>query len=128
MADGLRPPSLFSSQDAAKEWPQRRDHFRFYLKATNKHEEPEVTQVTVLLTAMGREVLSIYKKFTWKNKEDKDKLNLVLDTFTTHFKPKTNEIYKRFLFLQRKQRTGESFGTFYTDLLRMVDTCMPTMK
>ena len=34
-----------------------------------------------------------------------------------------NEIYERFIFLQRKQKPGETFETFYTDLLRLVETC-----
>ena len=123
MADGLRPPSLFSPQDAAKEWPQWRDHFEFYLKATKKDKESGPTQVAILLTAMGREAVSLYKTFTWADNGDKDKLEAVLAAFTTHFKPKTNEIYERFIFLQRKQRSGEPFDTFYTDLLRMVETC-----
>ena len=120
MADGLRPPSLFSPQDAAKEWPQWRDHFEFYLKATKKDKESGPTQVAILLTAMGREAVSLYKTFTWADNGDKDKLEAVLAAFTTHFKPQTNEIYERFIFLQRKQRSDKPFDTFYTDLL---ETC-----
>ena len=44
MGDGLKPPQPFvGALDAAKEWPQWREHFKFYMKATKKDTKiPEV--------------------------------------------------------------------------------------
>ena len=71
---------------------------------------------------MGKEAIAIYQTFTWADRKA-DELDQVLAAFSKYFKPKTNEIYERFMFLQRRQRQGESFETFYTDLLRLVESC-----
>ena len=124
MAESLKPPSPFTStSDAAKDWPQWRDHLTYYMKATKKDKEEPATQVAVLLTAMGKEAISVYKTFSWAKDEDKDNLEIVLTAFDNYYKPKKNEIYERFIFLQRKQKPGETFETFtpiYSDLLRRV--------
>jgi hypothetical protein len=93
------------------------------MKATKKNKEEPATQVAVLLTAMGKEAISVYKTFCWAEDDDKDKLDTVLKAFDNYFKPKRNVIYERFIFLQRKQKPGETFESFYTDLLRLVETC-----
>lgn len=124
MSDGLKPPQSFNvTTESAKEWPQWKDHFTFYLRATKKNKEDGPTQVAILLTAMGREAIPIYKTFTWTAEGDNDKLDKVLEAFTTYFRPKTNETYERFIFLQRRQQPGEPFDAFYSDLLRLAETC-----
>ena len=124
MAEGLKPPQAFTTTlEAAKEWPQWRDHFTFYMTATKKDKEDEKTKVAILLTAMGGEAISVYRTFTWAADGDEDKLDCVIRAFNNYFKPKSNEIYERFLFLQRKQQPNEPFDSFYTDLLRLVETC-----
>ena len=60
---------------------------------------------------------------TWATPGDADKLDKVLEAFSNYFKPKVNEIYERFTFLQRRQQQGETFDSFYTDLLRLVESC-----
>ena len=124
MRDGLKPPQPFiGAVDAAKEWPQWREHFKYYMKATKKTTEDPEVQVATLLTAMGKEAISIYQTFKWVEAKQADDLDAVLSAFSNYFKPKTNEIYERFTFLQRKQRPSETFETFYTDLLRLVNSC-----
>lgn len=124
MAEGLKPPQPFTlTSNTAKDWPQWRDHFTYYMKATKKNKEEPATQVAVLLTAMGKEAISVYKTFCWAEDDDKDKLDTVLKAFDNYFKPKRNVIYERFIFLQRKQKPGATFESFYTDLLRLVETC-----
>jgi hypothetical protein len=54
------------------------------LKATKKTEEPGATQVAILLTAMGKEAVSVFKTFAWPRPDDKDDLTEVLKAFTIH--------------------------------------------
>ena len=72
---------------------------------------------------MGREAIGISKSFTWVEEAHSKQLDKVLDAFTKYYKPKTIETYERFQFLRRKQKVGEPFGSFHTDLLRLVETC-----
>ena len=124
MAEGLKPPPPFSlGSDAAKEWPQWKNHFEYYMKATKKSAEEGPTKVAILLTAMGKDAIAIYKTMTWATPDDADKFDVVLEAFSNYFKPKVNEIYERFTFLQRRQQQGETFDSFYTDLLRLVESC-----
>jgi hypothetical protein len=122
----LRPPQpLASTSDASKEWPTWRQHFEYFMIATKKNKEEGETRVAVLLTAMGRDRRrqDIQVIHLGRSRAHSKNLTKVLDAFTNYYKPKTNETYERFQFLRRKQKAGEPFGPFYTDLLRLADTC-----
>ena len=93
------------------------------MKATKKSAEEGQTKVAILLTAMRKDAIAIYKTMTWATPDESDKLDKVLESFSNYFKPKVNEIYERFTFLQRRQQQGETFDSFYTDLLRLVESC-----
>lgn len=53
---------------------------------------------------------------TWADDGDADILDEVLEEFSNYFKPKANETVERFIFLQRRQQTGETFDSFYKAL------------
>lgn len=58
MAEGVKPPPPFDpSKGTATEWPQWKDHFEFYLKATTQSGEDGPTKVVIFLTAMGKEAI-----------------------------------------------------------------------
>ena len=76
------------------------------MTATKKDTEDPAVQVATLLTATGKEVIAIYHTFTWDSCKEADDLDKVLAAFSNYFKPKTNDIYVRFINLQRKQQQG----------------------
>ena len=64
------PPPFTATVDAAKEWPQWRDHFRFYLEATKKGKERKSP-------SYGKE--AVLKTLPWAEPFDKDKLDKVIE-------------------------------------------------
>ena len=61
----LRHWGTAEAAKGAKGWPQWRDHFQFYLKVTKKDQEEGPTQAAILLTAMGKEAVSVFKTFSY---------------------------------------------------------------
>ena len=124
MAESLKPPSPFTStSDAAKDWPQWRDHLTYYMKSAKKDKEEPATQVAVLLTAMGKEAISVYKTFFWAKDEDKDNLEIVLTAFATTTNQRRMRSTRDLSFLnesRRQVRHLRLFTPIYSDLLRRV--------
>jgi hypothetical protein len=80
MAEGLKlPPQFTLGPDAAKERPQWREHFEFYMKATKKSAEDGTTKVAILVTAIRKDAISINETMTCADNDDANYLNKVLD-------------------------------------------------
>ena len=80
--------------------------------------------MAILLTAKAKEFSNCNLPDLYMGRQkEADELGEVLAAFWNYYKPKPNKIYERFILLQRRQRQGESFKTFYTDLLRLLESC-----
>jgi len=124
VADWPQPRRSFAVHaNAASEWHKWKDHFELYLKASEKTSKNGPTKVAILLTAMSPDAIDIYKTVDWGSDQSKHDLDTVLQKFTGYFIPQRNETYERFSFHQRQQKEAEPFETFYTDLLRRIESC-----
>ena len=124
MASDLHPPASFSFDgDLPSKWALWKKQFEWYLKATKKNKEDEDVQVGVLITLLGHEGLRIYETFTWTTAGDASKIAPVLAKFDGHFQPRKSHTFKRYKFLTRHQRDGESCETFLLELQSLIATC-----
>jgi hypothetical protein len=101
-----------------------RRRFSWYLVATHNGLMVDDEQmVGVLITLHGSEGLKIYDTFVFDPASDARKIDLVLDKFTAHFKPRRSGVFERFKFLRRHQLPGETFDSWLIDLRGLVKTC-----
>lgn len=88
-----------------------------------KGETDEEVLVGILLTLLGAEGLKIYDTFAWATADDAKKIKPVLDKFTLHFKPRSSEVYERFMFLRSHQLEGESCESWLLELRSLIKNC-----
>lgn len=77
----------------------------------------------MLLTIAGLQAIEVYNTLMYVNKDDKDKLDIVLNKFDAHCSPKKNKTYERYVFCSRIQKQLEPFDSFLTDLKLKAQTC-----
>ena len=104
-------------------WPEWRERFDRYRKASKLHKEDEDVQVSTLIYALGKEADKVFKTFTFNNAADANKYELVLQKFNDHFVPRTNILHERTKFYNRYQKVGESVEQFHRSLHDLASTC-----
>lgn len=124
----LAPPPKFSaSGNAAEQWRAFKQAINFYLKATETASKPDEQKVAILLTVGGPALLDAYNTIdfgtptTARPHPELDYEN-VLTKLGSHFAPKQNEVYSRYVFRCRTQQQ-ETFDSFLTDLKLKARDC-----
>jgi len=83
-------------------------------------------KISILLKLIGEDALEVYNTFENKSKprtyEDEIKL------YETYCNPKKKNLHAQFLFYNRKQRKGESFDNFLTEIRNLAQNCEFTNK
>lgn len=102
-----------------EKWIRRFDRFRTVSGLINRDEE---TQISTLIYSMGQKGEDVYDSLKL-SEEDKKKYATVVNKFTNFFIPKSNIVFERAKFNQRKQMNGESAESFITDLHHLAERC-----
>ena len=55
--------------------------------------------------------------------DDRKDVKRTLDALERYFKPKVNVVYKRYMFRDSKQKSGESIDAYVTRLKGLASTC-----
>ena len=118
----FHPPENFDFMRPAG-WPEWRERFDRYRKASKLHKEDEDVQVSTLIYALGKEADKVFKTFTFNNAADANKYELVLQKFNDHFLPRTDILHERAKFYNRHQKVGESVEQFHRSLHDLASTC-----
>ena len=118
----FHPPENFDFMRLAG-WPEWREHFDRYRKASKLHKEDEDVQVSTLIYALGKEADKVFKTLTFNSAADANKYELVLQKHNNHFVPQTNILHERAKFYNRHQKVGESVEQFHRSLHDLASTC-----
>src|SRR5436190_12916603 len=97
-------------------WSRKFERYRYTSLLCN---EPQNTQVSALLLAMGDEAEHVFDSFSLDNPS----YNQVLENFNTYFSKSINVILERAVFNKRNQLEGESFEQYITTLHKLVKNC-----
>lgn len=111
----LDPPKTFSS--VAKEWPLWKAHFERFHNASGRAKSKDKEQIDTLIYDIGMKAEEISKSIVYSKSGDEKIYDQTLAKFDTHFIPRNNVIYKRYLFHTRSQRKGESAEEFVSSSL-----------
>ena len=88
------------------------------LAAGLRHCSPE----GVNIIRVGETARDIFTSWNSSGADSK-KIDIIYQKFSEHLSPKKNKLFYRYIFHERKQRPGESFETFVTDLRNLVKDC-----
>jgi hypothetical protein len=72
-----------------------------YRKASKLTQEDGDIQVSSLTSAMGKEAENIYKSFVFRDNDDKEDFDMVIEKFEQDFIPRRNVINERSHFPQK---------------------------
>lgn len=120
---GIRPPkNLTVSNDMATTWKEWLQHFNWYAIATQLDKKPHNVQAATLLATVGPDAIAIFNTFNLTNSEQNN-IEVIKETFTRHFTPKSNLTYERYTFNKVLQKEGETFDEFLTSIKAQAKKC-----
>lgn len=112
----FKPPEPLSLEgNVSENWNRFVQRFELFSIATDLESKEEARQIAVLLHCIGEDGLDVYNTLTLSATEKKS-LKSIKETLGAHFAPKKNVIYERFLFNSIKQKEGQKFDSFLTEL------------
>ena len=103
-------------------WDLFQQTWRNYEIVTGLVDKPKPQRLSTLLSVIGQDDLIVYNAFYWSPVEEKT-VEAVMRKFEKYCKPMRNVIYKRFLFVSRRQNTSESITDFVVALRNLVKNC-----
>lgn len=106
----------------AENWKRFDRNFQNFLIAAGRDRRSDRMKIATFLNAIGEEALEVYDTFTLSD-EQRQNYDEVIRAFEEFCKPKTNEVYERFVFYKRNQAHGEPFDIFLMDIKRLVKSC-----
>ena len=113
--DKLEPPaSLIFDGNIAEQWKIWRQELELYLTATESDGKGDKVKTSILFTCIGKKGREIYNTFT--DEDDKYRLDVVLEKFQEYCNPRANITFLRHQFFTCKQRDGQAFDDFITEL------------
>lgn len=116
------PPNLnISNDNAASEWKFWLTNFEDYLIISGKDKHSDLVKLSLLRNMMGPEAARIVS--TIPNIGSEKKYTNVIEAITAHINPRTNVVFERFKFNERKQLEGEPFDSFLTDCRHLIKSC-----
>ena len=122
MAATQQNPSInWESKNLRDEWRQFEQHAKLMFKGPLKKtsEEEKATYILLWVGTRGRE---IFNSWNLNENESKD-TTLIYRKFQKHTEPKSNVVFSRYKFYERKQKSDESFENFVTDIHNLLKDC-----
>ena len=99
------PKPLVFDDNFAASWKKAWNHFKI---ATGVYKQDGVVLVSTLLSIIGEDGVKTFDTFMWGEDESEDNIEHVLKKFDKHCEPRTQVIYERYRFSNRKQEEGEN--------------------
>ena len=116
------PNSLEFEGNISEHWKRWKQELEFYLTATEKDSKDNKVKSSILLTCIGPQGREIYNTFSLS---DENKLNFdqIIIKFDEYCSPRKNMTLIRHKFLSYKQREGQTFSEFVTQLRKLSTDC-----
>ena len=112
-------PLRLEGNNLAENWRRWRQQYELYITATEKDSKSEKLQCATFLALAGEAAIDVFNKFSISTAE-KDKIKPLIEKFEEYCTPKRNVTFERHVFNSRRQKVGEAFDPFVTDLKILV--------
>ena len=122
--DKFEPPSsMYFDGNVAENCDVWKQELELYLVATEKDGKSDKIKTSILLHCIGKQGREIYNTFTWTTDDDRLRFEAVLEKFDNYCQPRKNLTYLRHRFFSYRQRHGEFFDDFVTELKKRSAPC-----
>lgn len=128
-ATSIRPPRplIFDTNNMDLKWEEWIQQFNWYAIATQLHRKSNSMQVATLMASMGTEAAAVFNTFNL-NADLQESIEVIKQSFTEYFTPRTNLTYERYLFNSMHQEDGENFDNFTNRLKRQMKKCRDDLR
>ena len=116
------PSPMKISGDRVTNWEFFRQQWQDYELGTGLEHRPEPVRLATLRSVMGKDCLEIFLNLEL-TPEERASVTSSLKALEAYFKPKTNVVYKRFLFNSATQSSEEGIDKFVNQLRKMASSC-----
>ena len=117
------PAPLVSQGNLAEQWKKWKQELNFYLIATEKNDKSDAIKSSILLTCIGKKGREVYNTFTFATDHDKMKFTKIIEKMDEFCTRRKNITFSRYKFFTCRQREGESFDDFVTNLKKLSQDC-----
>lgn len=114
-------PTMCFNNNVALNWKKWKQRLEIYLTATGKDGAAEKVKIAILLDKIGEEGIDIYNTFVFETQDTK--FNDVIKQFDSYCVPFKNVTMETYKFNTIKQKDGQSFDTFVTELRNQAMNC-----
>ena len=117
------PKGLVMDDNVATNWKARKKVWSRYETATGISKQEPLVRVSTLLSVIGEDATKAFDAFEWGEDKDETKIEHVLAKFDKYCEPRTQVIYERYRFNNRKEEPGESIAVYLTELRTIAKNC-----
>ena len=118
----LTCPSIkWNSKNLSEDWKRFEEHAKLMFQGplTKAKEEERAAYILIWVGETGRDICN-----SWDITDAEKKSPATLFAkFKAHTAPRTNKVFARYIFQERKQGAKETFDNFVTDLRNLVKDC-----
>ena len=108
--------------DKAANWEFFRQQWEDYEVATGLDQRDSKIRLATLRSVMGRECMQIFMNLKLTDEERKD-VKTCVEALETHFKPKRNVVYERYVFNMCSQNAEETVDEFVNRIRKLASSC-----
>ena len=120
----FNPPSQLTFDGNLREhWKLWKQELEFYMVATETDSKDDKVKSSILLTCIGPQGREVYNTLTFRTGENKLDYKLIIEKFEQYCVPRKNVTLVRHKFFTYKQREGQSFDEFTTQLKKLAADC-----
>ena len=117
------PKALVLDDNVATNWKAWKKVWSRYEIATGISKQESLVRVSTFLSVIGEDATKAFDAFEWGEAEDDTNIEHVLAKFDAYCEPRTQVIYERYRFNNRKQEPGENIAAYLTELRTIAKNC-----
>ena len=114
---------LVLDDNVATNWKAWKKVWSRYEIATGISKQESLVRVSTFLSVIGKDTTKAYDAFEWGEAEDETNIEHVLAKFDAYCEPRTQVIYERYRFNNRKQEPGKNIVAYLTELRTIAKNC-----
>lgn len=123
MAEFIKPTTTLKFEgNLSENWRCFKRDFNIFLVAAELTRKTDLVKINLFLNAAGPEAVEVYESLNLSDGQ-RENFDEIIRAFEAFCNQRKNTVYERFLFYQRKQREGESFDSFLTDIMKLGKNC-----
>ena len=117
------PDPLNFNRNIREHWKRRKQELELYLVATEKDKKENKVKSSILVSSIEPQGREIYNTFSFSQEGESFDYNVIVQKFENVCIPRQNETLLRYKFLTYKQKKGQSFNEFITQLKKLSNDC-----